>query len=71
MRHLHPVFNVVKLTPIPIDPIVGRQPKLLPPPELIEEEEEYLVEEILDSKMFHSQLCFLIKWEGYGVEHNT
>jgi hypothetical protein len=68
---LHPVFNIVKLTPAPIDPIVGRRPKLLPPPELIKGEEEYLVEEILDSKMFCGQLCFLIKWEGYGVEHNT
>jgi hypothetical protein len=71
MRRLHPVFNVVKLTPTPIDPIVGRQLKLLLPPELIEGEEEYLVKEILDSKMFCSRLRFLIKWEGYGVEHNT
>jgi hypothetical protein len=70
MRRLHPVFNVVKLTPSPDDPIEGRQPKLPPPPELVEGEEEYLVEEILDSKMFCGQLRFLIKWEGYGVEHN-
>jgi hypothetical protein len=71
MRRLHPVFNVVKLTPAPIDLIVGRRPNLPPPPELIKGEEEYLVEEILDSKMFRGRLCFLIKWEGYGVEHNT
>ena len=71
MRRLHPVFNVVKLTPAPTDPIVGRRPKLPPPPELIEGEDEYLVEEILDSKMFRGRLRFLIKWEGYGVEHNT
>jgi hypothetical protein len=71
MRRLHPVFNVVKLTPAPADLIVGRHPKLPPPPELVEGEEEYLVEEILDSKMFRGQLRFLIKWEGYGVEHNT
>jgi hypothetical protein len=69
--HLHPVFNIVKLTPAPDDPIEGRQPKLPPPPELVEGEEEYLVEEILDSKMFRSRLRFLIKWEGYRVEHNT
>jgi hypothetical protein len=53
MRRLHPVFNVVKLIPAPSDPIVGCRSKLPPPPELIEEENEYLVEEILDSKMFH------------------
>jgi hypothetical protein len=71
MRRLHPVFNVVKLTPAPHDPIEGRHPKPPPPPELIEGEEEYLVEEILDSKMFRGRLRFLIKWEGYSREHNT
>jgi hypothetical protein len=70
MRRLHPVFNVVKLTPAPADPIEGRQPKLPPPPELVDGEEEYLVEEILNSKMFRGRLRFLIKWEDYGVEHN-
>ena len=71
MCRLHPVFNVVKLTPAPADPIVGCHPKLPLPPELVEKEEEYLVEEILDSKMFCGRLRFLIKWEGYGAEHNT
>jgi hypothetical protein len=36
MRRLHLVFNVVKLTPSPADPIAGRHPILLPPPEVIE-----------------------------------
>ena len=71
MQRLHPVFNVVKLTPAPHDPIEGCHPIPPPPPELIEGEEEYLVEEILDSKMFHGRLRFLIKWEGYSMEHNT
>ena len=71
MHRLHPVFDVVKLTPAPHDPIEGRHPKPPPPPELVEGEEEYLVEEILDSKMFRGRLRFLIKWEGYSREHNT
>ena len=71
MRRLHPVFNVVKLTPSPADPIVGRHPTLPPPPEVIDGEEEYLVEEILDSKMFRGRLRFKIKWEGYGPEHDS
>jgi hypothetical protein len=41
-----------------------------PPPEVIKGEEEYLVEEILDSKMFRGKLKFKIKWEGYGLEHD-
>ena len=71
MSRLHPVFNVVKLTLAPEDPIEGRRPHLPPPPELIDGEEEYIVEEILDSKMMNRKLRYLVKWEGYGVEHNS
>jgi hypothetical protein len=71
MRRLHPVFNVVKLTSAPTNPIAGRCITLPPPPEVIEGEEEYLVAEILDSKMFRSRLKFKIKWEGYGPEHDS
>jgi hypothetical protein len=52
MKHLHPVFNVVKLTPAPPDPIPSRHAPPPPPPELIDGEEEYIVKEILDSRMF-------------------
>ena len=71
MRRLHPVFNVVKLTPSPADPIASHHPTLPPPPKLVEGEGEYLVEEILDSKMFRSRLKFKIKWEGYRPEHDS
>ena len=46
------VFNVVKLSPTPDDPIVRRRRNLPPPPELIDGEEEYIVEKILNSRMF-------------------
>jgi len=52
MRCLHPVFNVVKLSPTPDDPIVGRRRNPQPPPELVDGEEEYIVEKILNSRMF-------------------
>ena len=71
MSRLHPVFNVVKLTPVPADPIVGRHPPPQPPPVLVDGEEEYEVEEILDSKMFRGRLRYKIKWKGYGPEHNN
>ena len=71
MRRLHPVFNVVKLTAAPPDPIPGRHPQPPPPPEVIDGEDEYLVEKILDSKMFRGRLKFKIKWEGYGPEHDS
>ncbi len=71
MKRLHLVFNVVKLTPAPADPILSRHRPPPPPPELIDGEEEYLVEEILDSRMFRRRLQYLVKWEGYGVEGNS
>jgi hypothetical protein len=52
MKHLHPVFNVVKLTPAPPDPMPSRHAPPPPSPELIDGEEEYVVEKILDSRMF-------------------
>ena len=52
MRQLHLVFNVVKLTHAPSDPILGRWPKPPPPPEIIDDEEEHVVEQILNSRMF-------------------
>ena len=52
MRRLHLVFNVVKLSPAPDNPIVGRHRNPPPPLELVDEEEEYIVEEVLNSRMF-------------------
>src|SRR5271155_4804069 len=71
MSRLHPMFNVVKLIPAPSDPIPGRHPPPPPPPEIVEGEEEWIVEEILDSKMVNRKLRYLIKWEGFGIEHKS
>jgi len=71
MRHLCPVFNVVKLSPAPYNPIAGRRLNLPPPPELVDGEEEYIVEKILNSRMFWWKLQYLVKWEGYRIEGNT
>jgi hypothetical protein len=49
MSCLHPVFHVVKLLPALQDPIPGRRPTMVLEPELIDGEEHYEVEEILDS----------------------
>jgi hypothetical protein len=48
-RRLHPIFPVVKLSPMLPDPIPGRQPVPPPPTTLIDSEEEYEVKVILDS----------------------
>ena len=49
MKQLHPVFNVVKLTLAPEDPITGWRTEDYPPPIVIDREVEWKVEEILDS----------------------
>ena len=71
MKCLHPVFNVVKLTLATEDPIPGRRRDPPPPPELVDGEEEYEVENILNSRMFQRKLQYLVQWKGYGVESNT
>jgi len=71
MGRLHPVFNVVKLSLAPPDPIPGRRTSLPPLPEIVDGKEEWVVAEILDSQMVNRKLCYLVKWEGFGVEHNS
>jgi len=50
MRLLHPVFNVVKLSAAPEDPIPGKKLQAPPPPIVADGEPEWEVEEILDSR---------------------
>jgi Chromo (CHRromatin Organisation MOdifier) domain len=71
MSCLDPVFNIVKLTPATDDPIPGRQIPSPPSPEIIDGEEEWVVEEILDSKVINRKLRYLIKWKDFSIEHNT
>ena len=65
------MFNVVKLTLAPVNPIEGHHPHPPPLPEIIDREEEWVVEEVLDSKMMNQKLCYLVKWEGFRIEHNS
>ena len=46
----------------------------MPPPlplEIIDGEEEWVVEDILDSKIINRKLRYLVKWKDFGVEHNS
>jgi len=71
IKQLHPVFNVVKLTPALDDPITGHRMEDYPPPVVINGEPEWEVEEILDSRWHWRRFQYLIKWKGYGHEHNS
>ena len=64
---LHPVFHVSLLkhaTHVPI--------KAPPFPTLVDGDLEYEVESILSHRFVgHNKLEYLVKWLGYGVQHNT
>jgi Chromo (CHRromatin Organisation MOdifier) domain len=68
---LHPVFPVVKLTPALPDPIPGRRSAPPPPPVLVDGEEHFTVEKILDSRVRRGRLQYLVKWKGYDDGHNS
>jgi hypothetical protein len=63
---IHPVFHIDLLTPYK-ETIMHGPNFTRPAPELIDGEEEYSVEKILDSWHFgrRQRLQYLIKWEGY------
>jgi len=71
LRQLHPVFNVVKLSATPDDPIPGRKPQAPPPPIVVDGEPEWEVEEVLDSCWHRRRFQFLIKWKGFSREHSS
>jgi len=61
MKRLHPVFNIVKLSVAPDNLIPRRRPRPLPLPVVIDGEEEWKVEEILDSCWHRIRFQFLVK----------
>ena len=71
LRQLHLVFNVVKLSAAPDDPIPGREPRAPPPPIVVDGKLEWEVEEVLDSYWHWRRFQFLIKWKGFSREHNS
>jgi hypothetical protein len=68
---IHPVFHIDLLTPYRETTMHG--PNFTrPAPELIDGEQEYSVEKILDSRRFgrRRRLQYLVKWEGYPDSDN-
>ena len=67
---IHPVFHVSLLEPHHENPFPGRtQPP--PPPIELEDDVEWEVEEILDSRIQRGKLQYLVHWLGYGPHERT
>ena len=71
-KGIHDVFHASLLTPYHETEAHGAN-YLEPPPDVIEGEEEYEVEKILDSKRTrrNKKLHYLIRWKGYSEAHDT
>ncbi|SJL02913.1 uncharacterized protein ARMOST_06254 [Armillaria ostoyae] len=78
---IHPCFNEKLLTPY-VPPTFPNQEQLPPPPpDLIEDEEQWEIEEVLDSKTRKVRATrgqpsttvndYYIKWKGWTREHNS
>ena len=67
---IHPVFHVSLLEKYHRNTIPNR---VVPPPlpVILNNEPEYEVEEILDSRLCFGKLQYLIKWKGYSVNDNS
>jgi transposase InsO family protein len=66
----HPVFHIDRLSLWKGNEIRGRDP-LPPEPVVVDNDLEYEVEAILDSRKYRNQLQYLVKWRGYDTGHNS
>jgi hypothetical protein len=70
---IHPVFHVSLLRPANIDfglhPVAAVEDS--PPPDIIQGEEEYEVEVILDHRGGKRRRQYLVKWKGYLLSDAT
>ena len=63
---VHDVFHVSLLEPYVPNTLPG-QLEEPPPPDIVDGEPEYEVEEILDSRIFRRKLQYLVSWKGYDI----
>ncbi len=78
---IHPHFNEKLLTPYILPAFPNQEVPPPPPPDLINDEEEFEIEEILDSrphtihggrgKKSYEVIDYFVKWKGWTREHNS
>ncbi|MBW0492000.1 hypothetical protein O181_031715 [Austropuccinia psidii MF-1] len=66
-KSVHPVFHVSLLEPVKQSSIPNCH-QLPPPPALVEEQEEWVVAYVLDSKLKRGKLWYLVEWKGFSED---
>jgi len=66
---IHPIVNVSRVQLY--KPQVEGQKKIPPKLVIIEEEEKFKVEKILNKRMIREKEKFLVRWKGYTAEEDT
>ncbi|MBW0461687.1 hypothetical protein O181_001402 [Austropuccinia psidii MF-1] len=64
---IHPVFHISLLEPVKTLTIPNQHQQPLPPI-IIEEEGEWEVSQILDSKLKRGKLWYLVEWKGFSQD---
>ena len=70
MWKIHDIFHVLQLMPYKETEKHG--PNFLePPPELIDGEEEWEVEQIIGQRTYRRKKQYLVRWKGYTPAHSS
>ncbi|MBW0588610.1 hypothetical protein O181_128325 [Austropuccinia psidii MF-1] len=68
-KSVHPVFHVSLLEPVKQSSIPNFH-QLPLPPALVEEQEEWEVAQVLDSKLKRGELWYLVEWKRFSEDQN-
>lgn len=72
---IHDVFNESLLTPFHAPQFRNQQPPGPPPPELVDDHVEYVVEAVINSRVVgrigNQSMLYLVKWQGYPESENS
>ncbi|MBW0548377.1 hypothetical protein O181_088092, partial [Austropuccinia psidii MF-1] len=66
-KYIHPVFHISLLEPVNTSTIPKRH-QAPPLPIIIEEEEEWEVSQILDSRIKRGKLWYLLEWKAFSQD---
>ena len=69
-RSIHPVFHAIKLATYNEPTIVGQKGPT-PAPVVVNGEEEWVVEKILQHRVRRKKVEYLVRWKGFTRDHDS